>query len=143
MITNSLKNKKRGSLKNTFYSLLFLFLLLTILVYLAVTNIKIMARREKLSLIIADLEKEIKMLEKNNEELKAKMSQLGSREYLEKVAREQFNLKAPGEKVVVIYKDNKETEKKELDNFSENKEQKEKWFDIKKIWNFLNSFLRK
>lgn len=142
MLANFSKNKKVRSLKNILKFLLFWFLLLTILGFLAITNIKIKERREKLSGVIKELQKEIAELEKKNDELKAKISQLGTREYLEKVAREQFNLRAPGEEVVVISKYNKE-EKKESDNFSENKEQRRKLFDTKKLWNFLKTFWEK
>ncbi len=55
--------------------------------------------------IIKSQKDEIANLENKNNNLKETMAQIGTREYLEKIAREQFNLRAPGEQVVVIAKD--------------------------------------
>ena len=80
--------------------------------FLAFTNVKIKERRENLNNRLEELKKELEDLEKKNDDLKAKASQSNSREYLEKVAREQFNLKAPGEEVVVVARE-KDEEKEE------------------------------
>ena len=113
MIAVYKKKKKVGSFKNVFLPALLALFLLLIVGFLAWTDIKIKQRREDFLSRIGELKKEVQILEKKNEELKAKISQSGSKEYLEEVAREQFNLKAPGEEVVVVSKEKKEEEIKE------------------------------
>lgn len=51
---------------------------------------------------IEEVQKEIKGLEKENQTFKAKVFQQGTKDYLEKEAREKYNLKKPGEEVAVI-----------------------------------------
>lgn len=48
------------------------------------------------------LEKEIDDLERKNEELKSGLNSASQESYLEKEAREKFQLKKPGEKVVAV-----------------------------------------
>ena len=48
------------------------------------------------------LEKEIAAQEKKNEELKSSLNSASQESYLEKEAREKFQLKKPGEKVVAV-----------------------------------------
>lgn len=85
--------------------------------FLIITNLKIYQRRAQLTARIAGLEEEINILEQKNQELEENISQAGGEEYLEKVAREQLGLKAPGEEVVVITgekeKENEEIEEQE------------------------------
>jgi len=84
--------------------------------FLIVTNIKINRQRTELTDRIATLKQEIGILEGKREELKEKISQAGSEEYLEEVARDQLDMKAPGEEVIVITKgdeEDKEEEEKE------------------------------
>lgn len=69
-----------------------------------------------------NLKAEIESLEKQREELSQKISQTQTESFLEKEARERFNLKKPGEEAVVILAPE---EKKE-----EVKEQKTFWQKI-------------
>lgn len=108
MIANFRKNKKVSHRHNIFSLILIGIALLLIIGFLAVTNLKISQRRAKFVARIEALKKEIAILEQKNKELKEGISQAGSQEYLEKVAREQLDLKAPGEEVVVVTKEKKE-----------------------------------
>ncbi len=81
--------------------------------FLVTTNIKISRRRAELTNRIETLKQEIGILEGKKEELKEKISQAGSEEYLEKVARDQLDMKAPGEEVVVVTKEEEEKEEEE------------------------------
>jgi len=107
-----------------FFAALFVF----IIGFLAITNLKIKQRREELSVRIATLKQEVALLEEKNEEIKERISQSESQEYLEEVARDQLSLKAPGEEVVVVKKEEQEEEE-------EIKEEKKSWWEkFKSIW---------
>lgn len=84
-------------------------LLLFFIIFLIISNIKIKIQRDVINNQIKGLEKEVSILEQKNNQLKESILQSGSREYLEKTAREQFNLKAPGEEVIVISKEKEES----------------------------------
>jgi len=113
MISRSRKNKKRNFRKDIFFSILFGIFLVLIIGFLITTNIKIGKRRAELANRIATLRQEIGILEGKREELEEKISQAGSEEYLEEVARNQLDMKAPGEEVVVITKGDEEEKEEE------------------------------
>ena len=113
MISRFKKNKKKNPRSNIFFSILLGTLLVLIICFLVTTNIKISRRRAELTDRIATLQQEIGILEGKKEELKEKISQAGSEEYLEEVARDQLDMKAPGEEVVVITKEEEEKEEEE------------------------------
>ncbi len=117
MVTEYRKNAKYSL--QTIFSLSFIGLLaLTILIFLLVSNSKLSQRKENLNSRINSLNSEIQALEKENQELKAGISQISQDSYLEKKAREQFNLKKPGEEVVAFIKEEgDEEEKEEKENF--------------------------
>jgi len=109
---------------------IFSTLILGAIVFLIVTNVKINKRRSKMISEINILEEKVKILEEKNKELKEVEVETKSDDYLEKVAREQLDLKKPGEEVVVIQKELTFTE-----GFGEAGEEKETWWDkIKSIW---------
>lgn len=91
-----------------FFSIFFAFLVLTISTALIVANWKAGQRKAELGDRIQTLQKEIQTLEKEREELLAKISAGSDQDYLEKEARERFNLKKPGEEAVTILKDQME-----------------------------------
>ncbi len=136
MITKSKKNRKIAHFSDIFFSVLLGILVLIILGFLIITNIKIEQRRKTLLLKIENLKKEVQNLEEKNEKLKTSISQAGTLEYLEKIAREQFNLKAPGEEKVVILKVKKEEEKKEEVN---SQEEKKNIFNPLNWWGLIKS----
>ena len=70
--------------------------------FLLITNFERNKKRSELNLRIENLENEIEILERKKQELSAGISQIPTEEYLEKEARERFNLKKPGEKLVVV-----------------------------------------
>jgi len=129
MVAKFKKNRKRKSSRNIFFSILLGVLLLLFIGFLVVTNLKISRRRAELTAKIAVLKEKIQILEQKKEELKENISQAGSEEYLERVAREELGLKASGEEVVVITKEDG-GEEKELEE-----EKKSWWEKIKSIFN--------
>ena len=116
--------KYRKSAKYSFQTIFSLFfigvLALAILIFLFTSNLKLSERKAELDSQIISLNKEFQVLEKENQELKAGISQISQDSYLEKKAREQFNLKKPGEEVVAFIKeDDKKEEEEKKENFWE------------------------
>lgn len=70
--------------------------------FLVVSSWKTTQKRNELNLRIESLRQEIQELEEKNADLKNGITQTQSQEYLEQVARDQLNLKKPGEDVVAI-----------------------------------------
>lgn len=110
MIAKLKKNKRphKNSWESTFFSILLSVLLLIVFGFLVVSNIRISQKRVQFDLRISSFKKEIQALEEENQKLKAQISQIGRESYLEKEARERFNLKKPGEEVVVFTKEKTE-----------------------------------
>lgn len=127
MIAKFRRKKKISSWKNIFFSVLFGVLFLLVIGFLIVTNLKINQRRAQLTTRITSLKEEIEILEQKSQELKENISQAEGEEYLEKVAREQLGLKAPGEEVVVITGE-REEEKEEV------KEEEKTWWEKILFW---------
>ena len=124
------ENKKRDSWKNIFFSIFLGLALILVISFLFYTNWNINQRRTQLTARIATLKEEIQILDQKNQELKERMSEAGKEEYLEKAARNQLGLKAPGEEVVVIKKEEGEKKEEEI-----KKEEKKTWWEIiKSIW---------
>lgn len=124
MISKFRKSRKgfRHSLFfSVFFSVLLGILVFGVVGFLIVSNWRINQRRQELHSRIEFLKNEIERLEQEKTEMQAQMSQSGSDFYVEKEARERFNLKAPGEEVVTILP---AEEKEELPQ-----EEESKWWD--------------
>jgi len=129
MVAKLKRNRKSGKEQNMFFSVFVVLIFLLTILFLVVNNIKASQRRAKLTARIKVLENKIQQVKKQQEELKNKISQAKSKENIEKVARDQFNLKKPGEGVVVVKKNKKE-------NGKTKKEENKNWWDmIKSILN--------
>ena len=102
MIQRIRKFKKGDSRQAIFFSVLFILLFFLAIGFLIISNWRINQRRSELISQIRNLQEEIQVLEKKNQELKAGISQASSESHLEEVARESFGLKKPGEEVTVI-----------------------------------------
>jgi len=93
---------KRGSRQNIFFSVVLGLLIFVVVGYLITSNLKINARRAELNLQLGKLQAELNDLEVKKAQLQAQISQASQDEYLEKEARDTFNLKKPGEEVVAV-----------------------------------------
>ncbi len=82
--------------------LLFIAIFFLIGAILFFSNWQLAKRRKELLLRTEVLEKEISSLEKKNDELKAGIASTFEESYLEREAREKFQLAKPGEKVIVV-----------------------------------------
>jgi len=96
------KIKKGSLLKAIFPSIIIIILILFFAGFLIFSNWRIYQRRTDLTSQIQALEKQVQEVEKRNQELKAGISQLSDKGYLEEMAREKLGLKKPGEEVVVV-----------------------------------------
>jgi len=100
----NIKNKIKA-IKNAAFWLLAAAIFISILGYSVITNVKIGNVRTQYLDRIDALQKQIKDAADKKALLEKGLSQVGSKEYLEEVARKQFGLKAPGEEVAVVVKD--------------------------------------
>jgi len=105
----------------------FIVLFILVIGFLFITNWKIKQRRAELTNRIEALKQGVAILEEKNQEIKERISQSKSEEYLEEVARDQLGLKAPGEEVVVVTGE-KEEEKEEV------KEEEKAWWEKIIFW---------
>lgn len=125
------KNKKVHLARSTFLSALLGISLLMIVGFLINTNLKINRQKTELLSQIETLNNEIKTLEEKGKEMKERISQAASKEYLEEVARDQLGWQLSGEEVVVITEEEEEKEK----GIEEEKSFLKKWWDwIKNIF---------
>ena len=101
-ISSSFSRKKDTSSQTIFFPIILGLMILATISFLVFSNLKINKKRLELNVRIENLKKETEVLEGEKQELSAKIFQVGTEDYLEKEARERFNLKKPGEEVVVI-----------------------------------------
>jgi cell division protein FtsB len=98
------KRNKKGRSQSILFSILLGVFIFGIAGFLVISNLRISQRRTELNSQIELLNKELQELEEKNIELKAAIEQGVSPEYLEKVAREELNLKKEGEEAIVVKK---------------------------------------
>lgn len=97
------KRKKRSKAwQAILFSLISAIFIFGVIGFLIFYNWQISQRRTGLTERIEGLKAEIEFLEKRKKELEASASKAGQESHLEEVAREQLNLKKPGEEVVTI-----------------------------------------
>ena len=101
MVTKN-KRIKKGSRQTIFFSVLLGVLLLVIVGSLIVSNWRMVQKRQELNSQLEILKAQLQVLEIKRQQLQAQISQTSQESYLEKEARETFNLKKPGEEVVTI-----------------------------------------
>ncbi|MDP2930784.1 MAG: septum formation initiator family protein, partial [bacterium] len=78
------------------------FIFIVIIGILLFSNLQMNQRRRQLMLKISELDQEIVALEKRNQELEAGIAQTVDEKYLEQEARDNFQMRKPGESVVVV-----------------------------------------
>ena len=87
--------------------------------YLVFSNWNIYKKRNRFNRGLKLLEEKLEKAEKRNQELKKAIAAVSDKSYIEKVAREKFGLKKPGEKVVVIKREEIELPPKEEETRSQ------------------------
>ena len=96
------KKLRKDSWQNIFFSVLLGAAIFTVVGFLIVSNWKIGQRRTELNSQVEILQQQIWTLETKRQELQSQISQTEGQEYLEREARDTFNLKKAGEEVVAI-----------------------------------------
>ena len=96
------KKLRKDSWQNIFFSVLLGVAIFTVVGFLIVSNWKIGQRRAELNSQVEILQQQIWTLETKRQELQSQISQTEGQEYLEREARDTFNLKKSGEEVVAI-----------------------------------------
>ena len=124
MVTQKQKKKKRETFQAIFFSVLIGIFLIGFVGFLIISNLRISQKRTELISQIEFLQKEIKILEGKNENLKAGILQTESDVYWEERVREQGFIKK-GEKQVVV---KKETEEEEVEKGKSLKDKILEWF---------------
>ena len=132
MIAKNKENKKKG-VKYIFLSLVIIIGFVILIVILINANTRVTEKRNQYISRISELKQEIEETENRKEELEKALAQVGSRESLEKIAREQLGMKNPGEEVVVI---SKEEEDYSSERSLEDEEKKNFW-NPKYWWEWL------
>lgn len=105
--------------------------------FLGLSNFKINKKRAEFNSRLQILAPKIQDIERRNQDLKEKILEIPKEDNLEKVAKENFNLKKPGEEVVVITKEKESptSTREEKNNFGV-----QNWLDP--VRNLLRSLLR-
>ena len=132
MVSEFKKNKRKSNRKEILFWVLLVILSVSLIGVLAVANVRMNKKRTNYNARIEALRKEIQQVESKSEELKKDVAQAGSKEQLERIAREQLGLKSPGEEVIVITREEEEKEKKEI----EEKQDKNFW-NPKTWWEWI------
>jgi cell division protein FtsB len=113
MISKSRRIGKRNSYQTIFFSILIGSLLILAVGFLVFSNLKISQIRAELTAKIEDFKKEIQILEKKNQELRAGITRTESESYWEERIREQGYKKPGEEQVVVLLSEGGEVKKEE------------------------------
>ena len=103
------REARRGSRQNIFFSVLLGVLLFVVVGFLIISNWRINQKRTEYQAQIEVLQAELQVLETKRQQLQAQIFQTSEESYLEKEAREQLNLKKPGEEVVTVLPAEEET----------------------------------
>ncbi|MDO8743351.1 MAG: septum formation initiator family protein [Candidatus Azambacteria bacterium] len=112
MIPKYKKIEKR-SWQNIFFSILLGSLILLVMGSLVLANFRMSRKRAVLNSQIDQLREEIKAMQEKKQQLEARVYQSGQEEYLEKEARETFNLQKSGEEVVTVLPQKEAPQQKE------------------------------
>ena len=124
MLTKFRKKRKERLGSPVITPLLIGFLTIAVTGFLVYSNWRVNDKRQDLLSRIDSLRKEIQTMEEKKKDLEEKIAQGSSEDFLETKARENFNLKKPGEEVVVVSLPAEESGRQEknrsfLDIFSE------------------------
>lgn len=121
------RKKKKSSVKSIIGYSVIALVFLFVISFLLITNWKMYKKRDGLAERVQELKAQVDTLKKKNESLKEESSAIGTEEHLEKVAREQLDMKKPGEEVVVVQEEEGEQKPEQ--------EQKKSWWErIKSLW---------
>lgn len=125
MVTNS---GQSGKVKRWLFSGLLAVVILVLLSLLSWSNWRLFQRRREVEAELNQLDRKIKALKQEKRTIQASINQ-EDEQLIEEMARQQLNLKKPGEKVIVIEKPQSERERKQ-----QQKEWWRKWWAKIQFW---------
>ena len=108
MITENKRKRHNRFSRSTLFTIVVSIVCLGAIIILISANVRISKKRSEYTSKIETLRREIADVEQRTAELKQGVLESGSTDHLEKIAREQLDLKKPGEEVVVITKEEEE-----------------------------------
>ncbi len=108
------RKKNQNILTSLFISLL----LFSVVIFLFMSNFRLYQKRADVSSILHQLEEKTQELEEEKEQIEQQIKEVGSEDFLEKIAREKLNLIKPGEQVVVVKIETEEEEEEEIEEES-------------------------
>ncbi|MDD4289954.1 MAG: septum formation initiator family protein [Patescibacteria group bacterium] len=111
-----------------FSSKIFFVLVLIFSIYLATNLYKDLQQRKRIKQEIQNLKNQINEVDTQNNDLKNLISYFETDEYAESFAREKLGFKKPGEKIIILPK------QENVSNESENRNEKAKIYDNIKSW---------
>ncbi len=129
MLPKFRKKKRIDGNRNIFLPAIALLFFAGLIVFLVITDYKLKQNREGALNRIEELKSQIQALEEKNENFRKDISQSNSEDYLGRIAREQLNMKALGEEVVVV--------KKSEDAAADAQEKMGWWDQLKSVFKFL------
>lgn len=88
--------------KDIIFSRTALFFILIVVFFLAQTNFRIYLENRKAGKIIEEKRLELEKIKQEKEKLNKEVSRFENPEYLEKILRERFQAKKPGEELLII-----------------------------------------
>ncbi len=135
MISHFKKKQKEKLLRNRFFIKIGWILLFIIFFILIFANIKIYKIKKNLVFQLSSYKEQIGQIEKRNADLKEGIANSNDKDYIEKVAREQFGMQQAGEKAVAFV----ESEQKQPE--PENTPKKNV-FNISNWFGWLTNFLQ-
>lgn len=135
MVAKLRKKRRVQSSQNRTGIIVFGIVFLLIIGFLVVTNITIYKRRVLLRERIETVSRQIQELKGEKSTLQEEILTAESQERLEKTAREQLNLKKPGEEVVVIIREQEQKEE-------EKEEEKKASWNPKNWWGWIKGKVR-
>ncbi|OGZ31373.1 MAG: hypothetical protein A3H02_03255 [Candidatus Niyogibacteria bacterium RIFCSPLOWO2_12_FULL_41_13] len=109
--------------KDIIFSRLALFFILIIVFFLGLTDLRIYLENRKTGKMVEEKRLELEKIKQEKEKLDKEVSRFESPEYLEKILRERFLAKKPGEELLII------TEEKPADSAGANKTTDDSIFD--------------
>ncbi len=131
MLPKIKKDKNRAKqIKDAVFLILMAVVFFGLVGYSILSNVGIGAKRDQYIKQIDELKAKIEAAQKQKAEIESNLAKAGTKEYLEEVARKQFGLKAPGEEVAVVMKDQPQP--------SETPNPEQQTSKKKNIWNPLN-----
>ncbi|HNV96773.1 MAG TPA: septum formation initiator family protein [bacterium] len=111
-----------------FSSKIFFVFVLVFSIYLATNLYKDLQQRQRVKQEIKNLQNQINEVDKQNSDLKNLIGYFETDEYAESFAREKLGLKKPGEKIIILPK------QEEIENNSSINEEKSRIYGNMRLW---------